>query len=103
MLTNRSGLKVNLFVQILRKISKTSEEMHPVMTAASPFARACFYLTLIAMNSSIAKFRSAYYRDTLPLASPPISFSTSSIVDKLASPKMVCFKHEAATAKSRAF
>ena len=43
------------------------------------------------------------YLATRPDASPPISFSTSSTVTKLKSPFIVCFKHDAATAKSSAF
>src|SRR5690606_15102383 len=43
------------------------------------------------------------YRATLPEASPPINFSTSSTVTRFASPLMVCFRQEAATAKSSAF
>ena len=38
-----------------------------------------------------------------PEASPPISFSTSATETRLASPTMVCFRQDAATAKSRAF
>jgi hypothetical protein len=43
------------------------------------------------------------YLETLPEASPPMSFSTSSTVAKLKSPGMVCLRHEAATAKFKAF
>ncbi|NJL93722.1 MAG: DUF3459 domain-containing protein [Anaerolineae bacterium] len=39
---------------------------------------------------------------TRPEASPPISFSTSSTVTRLKSPKMPCLRHEAAMANSRA-
>ena len=44
-----------------------------------------------------------FYLATLPEASPPISLVTSSTVTKLESPFMVCFKQDAATAKSKAF
>jgi hypothetical protein len=42
------------------------------------------------------------YLDTLPDASPSISFSTSSTLTWLKSPKIVCFRHEAAAAKFNA-
>ena len=44
-----------------------------------------------------------YYLATRPEASPPINFSTSATVTRLASPLIVCFKQDAATAKSSAF
>ncbi|BAO75283.1 hypothetical protein WPG_1053 [Winogradskyella sp. PG-2] len=43
------------------------------------------------------------YLATRPEASPPINFSTSGTVTKLASPFIVCFKQDEATAKSNAF
>jgi hypothetical protein len=43
------------------------------------------------------------YLETLPDASPPISFSTSSIVTWLKSPLMVCLRQDAATRKIQCF
>jgi len=48
------------------------------------------------------KSPTSLHRETRPLASPPINFSTLLILTKLASPLMVCFKQEAATEKFKA-
>lgn len=44
-----------------------------------------------------------FYRATRPEESPFINFSISAIVAKLTSSLIVCFKQEAAIAKSRVF
>jgi len=57
----------------------------------------------IALNPVGQFINFIYYLATLPDESPPISFSTSATVAKFASPLIVCFKQDAATAKSNAF
>src|SRR5512146_181493 len=44
----------------------------------------------------------AAQRCTRPLASPPMSVSTSTTVTRLMSPSTECFRHDAAVANSRA-
>ena len=43
------------------------------------------------------------YRCTRPLASPPMSASTSETLTRLMSPRMECLRHDAAAANSSAF